>query len=789
MASEAGDKAFAPQDDSKVHKRASHACLVCRARKVRCDVTVRGPPCTNCRLDGDECESRRTKRHWRAKGFDPRKGDFGLSRPRRSGKVLFRSLRGGLENERSRLEGSLETSEKLPLPDNPILMHPTLGSPEPLNSLFGVPRQPSSTQGNDKGIPPASAIDQAKVNAMPAKHLDACGGCRSEDAGIVNMTSSTTPQASYDERQGMMSEIDGSPGNEFCSLWYNSYAYYQFLVLTNLSSMPPQDYRFLEQQGCLHIPVPTILDDFVRDYFLYVHPILPIIDERAFWDIYSQRSKSQPCGDKVSLLLFQSMLFSCCNSQAALLLASYSFSTSEASRMPNIPWLSIAIHHARDAEAHKYHEFDVNSEEHAVRKRLWWGCIIRDRILALGMRRAMLLTPKQSTIVGNVPLSQFDLANEATQSLVYDFETKVLLGDILGLLVELCIILTDILDLAFPIEDCLKLSRTNVETRRRIQNCQNALVGWRREATIRLLNKSQTSQICRSEQEGSLVLFANLLWMYYYASQVTLGYYEILRTAAITMAASPSDTSENTWKHLELQTAATGTVGCLEALVASQLIKRLPVTAISCTALLLLLHFLDVEMSSAAAENENPQRLKLMKYRLKILKSAMEVYRLQYEGVEWVSDAINQVVKQAKVGVMTDAEPSMLQRSRPGSIGVSGSIEALNFQPRWYLRIAFTIDVAFSKGRLPDDANFLRSFSGFGMSETTPAQGVQGEDEEASQRNMETADSSDTTTTECGTVLGKQKLTQGAGALGETGLTADELDIFFLWVGEGPDSS
>ncbi|KAL0768881.1 hypothetical protein CaCOL14_008189 [Colletotrichum acutatum] len=581
------------------------------------------------------------------------------------------------------------------------------------------------------------------------------------------MTSSTTPQASYDERQGMMSEIDGSPGNEFCSLWYNSYAYYQFLVLTNLSSMPPQDYRFLEQQGCLHIPVPTILDDFVRDYFLYVHPILPIIDERAFWDIYSQRSKSQPCGDKVSLLLFQSMLFSCCNflpqttltqlglgttrraramfyrrakllfdldtecssmakSQAALLLASYSFSTSEASRMPNIPWLSIAIHHARDAEAHKYHEFDVNSEEHAVRKRLWWGCIIRDRILALGMRRAMLLTPKQSTIVGNVPLSQFDLANEATQSLVYDFETKVLLGDILGLLVELCIILTDILDLAFPIEDCLKLSRTNVETRRRIQNCQNALVGWRREATIRLLNKSQTSQICRSEQEGSLVLFANLLWMYYYASQVTLGYYEILRTAAITMAASPSDTSENTWKHLELQTAATGTVGCLEALVASQLIKRLPVTAISCTALLLLLHFLDVEMSSAAAENENPQRLKLMKYRLKILKSAMEVYRLQYEGVEWVSDAINQVVKQAKVGVMTDAEPSMLQRSRPGSIGVSGSIEALNFQPRWYLRIAFTIDVAFSKGRLPDDANFLRSFSGFGMSETTPAQGVQG---------------------------------------------------------------
>ncbi|KAG7040727.1 fungal specific transcription factor domain-containing protein [Colletotrichum scovillei] len=633
MASEAGDKAVTTQDNTKVHKRASHACLVCRARKVRCDVTVRGPPCMNCRLDGDECEvkwSRRTKR-----------------------------------------------------------------------------------------------------------------------------------------QQGMMSEMDGFTANVFCSLWYNSYAYYQFLVLTNLSSMPPQDYRFLEQQGCLHIPTPTILDGFVRHYFLYVHPILPIIDEGAFWDVYYQRPKSQPCDDKISLLLFQSMLFSCCNflpqttltqlglgttrkaramfyrrakllfdldtecssmakSQAALLLASYSFSAYEAPHKHNIPWLSIAIHHARDAEAHKYEKFDVNSEEHAVRKRLWWGCIIRDRILALGMRRAMLLTPEQSTIVGNVPLSRFDLADEATRSLVYDFETKILLGDILGLLVELCIILTDILDLAFPIEDCLKHGRTNAEAGRQIQNCQKALVGWRREATIRLPNKSQTSRICKGEQEGSLVLFANLLWMYYYASQVALGHYEILRTAAITTAASPSDTPENIQKHFELQTAAIGTVGCLEELLASQLIKRLPVTAISCTALPLLLHFLDVEMSSAAADNENPQRLELMKYRLKILKSAMEVYRFQYEGVEWVSDAINQVVKLAQVGAMTDAEPSMLQRSRPGSIGVSGSIEALNFQPRWYLRIAFTIDVAFSKGRLPDDAQFLRSFSGFGVFETKLPRGVQG---------------------------------------------------------------
>lgn len=35
--------------------RARIACLHCRSRKVRCTLTVKGPPCTNCQLDGLEC--------------------------------------------------------------------------------------------------------------------------------------------------------------------------------------------------------------------------------------------------------------------------------------------------------------------------------------------------------------------------------------------------------------------------------------------------------------------------------------------------------------------------------------------------------------------------------------------------------------------------------------------------------------------------------------------------------------------------------------------------------------
>lgn len=39
----------------RVRKRARKACLYCRSRKVRCDVSQKGPPCMNCYLDDETC--------------------------------------------------------------------------------------------------------------------------------------------------------------------------------------------------------------------------------------------------------------------------------------------------------------------------------------------------------------------------------------------------------------------------------------------------------------------------------------------------------------------------------------------------------------------------------------------------------------------------------------------------------------------------------------------------------------------------------------------------------------
>lgn len=48
-----------------LHRRAPVACEWCHGRRVRCDVSWHGPPCTNCRLDCRSCSVRESKKRRR----------------------------------------------------------------------------------------------------------------------------------------------------------------------------------------------------------------------------------------------------------------------------------------------------------------------------------------------------------------------------------------------------------------------------------------------------------------------------------------------------------------------------------------------------------------------------------------------------------------------------------------------------------------------------------------------------------------------------------------------------
>lgn len=63
----------------------------------------------------------------------------------------------------------------------------------------------------------------------------------------------------------------------------------------------------MQLNGCFDLPPMPILNEFVRMYFLHVHPIVPLIEEGDFWDSFSCAN-----GEKISLLVFQAMIFAAC---------------------------------------------------------------------------------------------------------------------------------------------------------------------------------------------------------------------------------------------------------------------------------------------------------------------------------------------------------------------------------------------------------------------------------------------------------------------------------------------
>lgn len=91
-----------------------------------------------------------------------------------------------------------------------------------------------------------------------------------------------------------------------------TYSYYPFINIGNIHNIMPQDVNYLESQGCLRVPTRAILDEFVQQYFLHIHPIMPILNEGDFWDMYCNQTSSES-GDKITLVFFQALLFASCN--------------------------------------------------------------------------------------------------------------------------------------------------------------------------------------------------------------------------------------------------------------------------------------------------------------------------------------------------------------------------------------------------------------------------------------------------------------------------------------------
>ncbi|CAK7207951.1 hypothetical protein SEUCBS139899_010766 [Sporothrix eucalyptigena] len=410
-----------------VKRRASRACLSCRARKVRCDVLSCGLPCTNCRLDGIQC----------------------------------------------------------------VLSDTNRGKKQP---SVAARREHSPSLSSD------GAVDNFPVSLTFERRIDVSG--RSEASYD---TWETSPH--YSGLRGLSSYFAGGPSpTPLSSQWHG------LRLPRYIRPLPPHispdDIDYLAKKGATSIPDNDLRDAILRGYIQYVHPFMPAVDLASFLepivhdnDAGSLRAHPSDA-HQISLLLFQAVMFvgvayvdfdmlrergfasrkaarrvfferarllyalNCEFGRLALIqalqLMTYWYEAPEYEQ-DTWYWMGVTLSLAQVHGFHRNPEpfSSISRQEKKLRKRIWWSCFIRDRLLALGLRRPARIRQKQKDF--NVPmltLDDFDTAPLSSDLLTtflgdlpaaHDLDTRTKLAKLCIALAKLCVCIGDVLSSQYSI--------------------------------------------------------------------------------------------------------------------------------------------------------------------------------------------------------------------------------------------------------------------------------------------------------------------------------------------------
>ncbi|KAL2861204.1 Zn(II)2Cys6 transcription factor [Aspergillus lucknowensis] len=661
-------------------RRAPKACSWCHHRKVRCDASIRGCPCTRCRQDGrPECV-----------------------------------LRG-----------------KLP------------------RNFAGFANAQAATQDN--------TINQTNP------HLERIRALAFEADG-------------RELTRSLSSSLTSLPGHV-------SFANYHFLELRGLATLDREDLAFLASKGCLSVPEESVLDEFVRQYFLHIHPGSPVIDEAEFWRVY----RNPAAGKKISLFVFQAILFAGSPYISTQTIRKCGFTDKRNARntlykrvkilydlhaedrphpqaqgsvlltlhtSANEPqicslWLTRAIQNAMIIGCQPGPTEDINA---SLKKRLWWSIILRDRSLCLGLRRRPQVTSFDMGIVAELP-DEEDFADEISTSPVYSPEIKRMMLKVLQEQCRLAVLLSEMITFVFASHGISAPSLTLEqfhEDLARIARTKSAMQRW--EAC------SPLHQWTEGKAPEAVTLFTNFTYMYYQTARIDLAHYEALLLENhlmfcgenyITQLWSAGNTLRDAMSRLTSIMEYFGREGRAQNLPLSVCVFQTQYmhiannNSLAYVAMPLVLTAIDLKLSPSASEMDRRRR------RLDSLGEIVRHSSRVYDVTDFVTTGTNHILRLAYMTSQhlflrfdPDSQPAQLpgsgsgsgQNQNQGSLGSGMELvaatsahgrantwhEAFLRYPRAYLLISTSVDYSLAVGRLPYDSalpELVRSIPpiGFGI--------------------------------------------------------------------------
>ncbi|KAH6685937.1 hypothetical protein F5X68DRAFT_262452 [Plectosphaerella plurivora] len=369
-----------PAPKAGTKRRAARACLSCRSRKVRCNV-VEQSPCTNCRFDGVECSVETGRKKRRSIKFREHIEGSGLA--------IKPALSKKDEPLQSVLPGVVDTEAHGSLDDDTFsFLRPwsTIDDVTPIMKyLYTAENEPSN---------PQQPSTLASVDSF-------------EDYSSDSMGSQAESPSHSTSTDGIVLSCIVRP------------------LLTRISL---EDAMYLSLKGALDVPEGPFCDALLEAFINYVHPFLPILDLAEFLQLMQQHQDELALGKNdfgqdqspASLLLVQAVMFAASAFVDSQYLQEAGYTSRRAARksffektkllytldcetdpmaISQALLLMAFWHETLDDEKGASHwigvAMDIANTVHTAsltpaKKRLWkrirWTCLVRDRLVSLGMR-------------------------------------------------------------------------------------------------------------------------------------------------------------------------------------------------------------------------------------------------------------------------------------------------------------------------------------------------------------------------------------------------------------------
>ncbi|KAF7190762.1 Cutinase transcription factor 1 beta [Pseudocercospora fuligena] len=690
--------------------RAKKACSHCQVRKIRCDVVERSP-CSNCVDARTNCV------------VVEKKGPRAASRE---------------------ASPSFEHKQK-------ILQHCHTFQLDDNDSAWD---QDTSQRTNDRrpNIATPSNYEQAATTFDDSFNWS--GNAAGQEVALTEASGSIDLSHLADLHDVFRFTRDNTvvPGFGPTDLGFNS-AYVQHLspsasTAFQIPGLSLSEAEYLGREGCLDLPPMPAFLEMARVYFLMVHPNLPIIAEDEFWSLWNGEHFTL---GNYSFLLVKAMVFASINfmeletflglgfaskrearvmyyrqsktlfdvgvekdpiacAQACLLLSYYA-PTYNTLRV-NSYWLGNSIRFARIARADIHYRLRGRDRARSrLLKRLWWGVQMRDRILALGLRRRMQLELIQPPWQDESSILQVDdFEAELGRSHVHDLDTQHRIVDVLSLTCRLMQCLFHALTIYRheSLDERLETASSSLpETISNIQSSLRLLRHWQEQAS-----RTFPSPIALDDAHESrpISIYANMMFIYHSAAIFALNEHLILLHQAISAARglfSLDDCRE------DLETANLDMGRRVQEFVQVRLMKYLPISVSAFHAIPLVLQAINVA-AARGTSNEGVENR-----RLEIFTRTLKGQQENFDGSDFCADVLSNLVAYAqddekfissminwRDGKETNGNGTSLANiSNPNKVKLDWT-NLVQKRPKLFLRLMLYLDFALCTGAPPQDDDF-----------------------------------------------------------------------------------